>query len=60
MGNVGGYPVVTRIHGEVGGGYDDDGKQVDYTFSEIKFPATLPEWYFDPHTYAAHQKDAPL
>jgi hypothetical protein len=60
MGNVDGFPVVTRIHGDVGGGYDDDGKQVDYTFKDIKFPATLPDWYFDPRTYAAHANDAPL
>jgi hypothetical protein len=60
MGTIEGYPVVTRIHGDVGGGYDDDGKQVDYTFTEIKFPAALPAWYFDPRSYAAHGNDAPL
>src|ERR1700736_6554886 len=27
MGNVQGYPVVTRLHGDVGGGYNDDGKE---------------------------------
>ena len=60
MGSVDGYPVVTRLHGEVGGGYNDDGQLVDFIFSDIKFPATLPAWYFDPHTYAAHGGDAPL
>jgi hypothetical protein len=60
MGNVDGYPVVTRLHGEVGGGYNDDGQLVDFIFSDIKFPATLPAWYFDPHTYASHTADAPL
>ena len=60
MGNVQGYPVVTSIHGVVGGGYDDDGKDVEFTFTEIKFPATLPDWYFNPRTYAAHQTEAPL
>jgi hypothetical protein len=60
MGNVAGYPVVTRIHGEVGGGYNEDGQLVDFTFTDIKFPPTLPAWYFDPKTYAAHGGDAPL
>ena len=44
-----GIPVVTHIHGIVGGGYDGDGQQVDYDFKDIQFPTTLPEWYFDPH-----------
>jgi len=60
MGDVQGYPVVTDVHGVVGGGYDDDGKDVDYKFRDITFPASLPDWYFDPRTYAQHQKDAPL
>jgi hypothetical protein len=59
MGLVEGHPVVTDIHGVVGDGYDDDGKEVDFTFRDIKFPETLPAWYFDPHTYATHQNDAP-
>ncbi|HEY4439559.1 MAG TPA: hypothetical protein VGN14_03845 [Candidatus Elarobacter sp.] len=60
MGNVAGYPVVTRLHGVIGGGYNDDGKDVDFLFTEIKFPPTLPEWYFDPRAYAQHLADAPL
>jgi hypothetical protein len=60
MGNVQGYPVVTRLHGDVGGGYNDDGKEVDFTFSDIKFPDTLPEWYFDDRQYAQHLSQAPL
>jgi hypothetical protein len=60
MGNVQGYPVVTRLHGDVGGGYNDDGKEVDFTFSDIKFPDTLPEWYFDARQYAQHISQAPL
>ncbi|HTJ26648.1 MAG TPA: hypothetical protein VMA36_10860 [Candidatus Limnocylindria bacterium] len=59
LGLVDGHPVVTDIHGVVGAGYDDDGKEVDFTFRDISFPATLPAWYFDPHTYAAHGNDAP-
>jgi hypothetical protein len=60
MGTVAGYPVVTHVHAVIGGGYDDDGKEIDITFTEIKFPPTLPAWYFDPHTYAQHAADAPL
>lgn len=59
MGNVQGFPVVTSFHGVVGGGYDGDGKEVDYRFSDVVFPASLPAWYFDARTYAAHQNDAP-
>jgi len=55
-----GRPVVTRIHGVVGDGYNDDGKVVDYWFNDIRFPATLPDWYFDPRDYAAHTADAPI
>jgi hypothetical protein len=59
MGLVEVHPVATDIHGVVGDGYADDGREVDFTFRDIKFPETLPAWYFDPHTYAAHQNDAP-
>jgi hypothetical protein len=59
MGNVQGVPVVTSLHGVVGGGYNDDGQEVDYRFTDIAFPATLPAWYFDARSYAAHQNDAP-
>src|ERR1035437_10190824 len=54
MGVVQGYPVVTNLHGVVGGGYTDDGQIVDFTFTDIAFPRTLPDWYFDPRTYAQH------
>lgn len=60
MGNVAGYPVVTRLHGDVGGGYNDDGKEVDYLFTEIKFPPTIPDWYFNARQYAQHLTEAPL
>jgi len=60
MGNVQGYPVVTLLHGVVGGGYNDDGKEVDYFFTEIKFPQTIPDWYFDARQYAQHLGEAPL
>ena len=60
MGNVQGYPVVTSLHGVVGGGYNDDGKDVDFLFTEIKFPEKLPDWYFDARQYAQHLGEAPL
>ena len=64
MGVVNGVPVVTRLHGVIGVNgqgqqYQDDGQQVDFTFTNITFPATLPEWYFNPRTYGAHQNDLP-
>jgi hypothetical protein len=59
MGVVEGHPVVTKIHGDVGDGYNDDGREVDFYFRDISFPATLPDWYFDPHSYAAHEGSAP-
>jgi hypothetical protein len=60
MGSVQGVPVVTNLHGTVGGGYTGEGNEVDFRFSDIAFPATLPAWYFNRQAYAAHQNDAPL
>ncbi len=60
MGHVDGHLVVTDIHGIVGDDYEGDGKIVDYTFRDIKFPATMPEWYFNPRAYGGHEKDAPM
>lgn len=59
-----GVPVVTAIHGLVGStadgdDYSGDGKTVDFVFKDIKFPSTLPDWYFDARSYARHQNDAP-
>ena len=55
-----GVPVVSSIHGLVGDGYDGDGKVVDYTYTDIRFPATLPDWYFDARAYAQHERELPL
>ncbi len=55
-----GVPVVTAIHGLVGDGYDGDGKVVDFSYTDIKFPPSLPEWYFDARSYAQHQAELPL
>jgi hypothetical protein len=60
MGTVAGHPVITDLHGTVYDGYDDDGKDVDFHYKDITFPDTLPAWYFDPHSYAAHKDEAPL
>ena len=57
MGTVDGVPVVTDIHGVIGGGYNDDGKEVDFKFTDITFPKALPEWYFDARSYAFHTND---
>jgi hypothetical protein len=54
-----GIPTITHIHGVVGGGYDGDGATVDYDFNDTSYPVTLPDWYFNPRTYAQHQGDAP-
>jgi hypothetical protein len=59
FGTVDGLPVVTTIHGEVGGGYDGDGQTVEYHFTNIAFPKSLPDWYFNPRDYAQHVDDAP-
>lgn len=60
MGTVDGHLVITDVHATVYDGYDEDGKEADFHFRDIAFPATLPAWYFDPRTYAAHKDDAPL
>lgn len=54
-----GIPVVTHIHGVVGGGYNGDDQIVEYSFTNIAFPKSLPDWYFNPTQYAQHQQDAP-
>ncbi len=60
MGRVDGYPVITHIEGRVGGGYEDDGKHVTYNYKKIRFPKSLPSWYFNARNYGSHLDDAPL
>ncbi|MDB5027372.1 MAG: hypothetical protein JWO66_1061 [Candidatus Eremiobacteraeota bacterium] len=61
MGVVQGVPVVVDIHGVIGGGYTGDGQDVDFKFTDIAFPKSLPDWYFDPRSYARHaNEDGPL
>jgi hypothetical protein len=56
-------PIVTQIHGtptyEADAEYLGRDATVDYDFSDITFPDSLPEWYFDPRSYADHAADAP-
>ena len=56
-------PMVTHIHGTPT--YEQDAEYlgrdatVDYDFNDITFPTGLPDWYFEPRTYAQHQTDPP-
>jgi hypothetical protein len=59
MGSVAGTPVITNLHFTVYDGYDDDGKEADFTFKDITFPASLPDWYFDARSYGAHKNELP-
>jgi hypothetical protein len=56
-------PVVTHIHGtptyQTDSEYLGRDATVDYDFNDITFPASLPEWYFDPRDYAQNQANAP-
>lgn len=54
-----GIPIITKIHGVVYGGYDGDGQTVDYTFTNVVFPASLPSWYFNAREYAQNQSSWP-
>ncbi len=57
-------PIVTHIHGtptyQADAEYLGRDATVDYDFTEITFPDSLPDWYFDPRSYAQHVSDAPL
>ncbi len=50
-----GLPLIASIHGQTRGGEFE----TDYTFEDVRFPAALPDWYFEPKTYRAHRADAP-
>lgn len=54
-----GFPVIVAVHGVVLGGYEDDGGKVDFYFRDIRFPKSLPSWYFEPQTYGQHMNDLP-
>ncbi|MBV8372697.1 MAG: hypothetical protein JOY69_05510, partial [Candidatus Eremiobacteraeota bacterium] len=63
MGWMNNMPVVTHIHGtptyETDAEYLGKDATVDYDFNDITFPGSLPAWFFDPRSYAAHVDDAP-
>jgi hypothetical protein len=50
-----GLPLIASIHGQTRYGQFE----TDYTFTDVTFPAALPEWYFEPKQYGAHRADAP-
>jgi len=60
MGSLDGRPVIIAIHGVTTDAYSGDGREIQYTFKDIRFPSSLPDWYFDAHTYAMHNAEAPL
>jgi hypothetical protein len=51
----GGLPLITSIHGQTKYAQFE----TDYTFTDVTFPAELPNWYFEPKQYGAHRSDAP-
>lgn len=62
MAPLGGHVVITHIHARANYTDDDvsgDGSDIDYTFSDISFPRSLPDWYFKPATYGGHLSEAP-
>lgn len=71
LGYLDGYLLITHLHGivlpqEIKKGqtveeraYDGDGRVVDFSYSDIAFPKSLPAWYFDPGSYGQHQDDLP-
>jgi hypothetical protein len=63
MGWMNNMPIVTHIHGtptyEADSEYLGKDATVDYDFNDITFPSSLPEWYFEPRSYATHVDDAP-
>jgi hypothetical protein len=56
-------PIVTHIHGtptyQADAEYLGRDATVDYDFTDIEFPDSLPDWYFDPRSYSDHVADAP-
>ena len=66
MGWLDGRPIITDARGVVlenlsnaNDIYSGDGKDVDFSYTDVTFPKTLPDWYFDKRAYAQHIADAP-
>jgi hypothetical protein len=59
---VNGRETIAHIHARAN--FDDqpggDGSDVDYDFSNVRFPTMLPDWYFQPDSYGAHVSEAPF
>jgi hypothetical protein len=59
---VNGRETIAHIHARAN--FDDRpggaGLDVDYDFSDVTFPTTLPDWYFQPGSYRAHISEAPV
>jgi len=64
LGWMNNMPIVTHIHGtptyQADADYLGRDATIDYDFNDITFPASLPDWYFDPRSYAQHAADPPL
>ena len=69
LGYLSGQLVVTHLHGiveprvESNGtqtAYGGDGATVDFDFTDITFPSSLPEWYFNPREYGQHIAEVPI
>lgn len=58
---VDGRETIAHVHARAN--FDDqpggDGSDVDYDFSDVAFPSTLPGWYFQPASYGTHVSEAP-
>lgn len=58
---VNAHVAITHIHARAN--FDEQpggaGSDVDYDFSDVAYPASLPDWYFQPNLYGAHIAEAP-
>jgi hypothetical protein len=50
-----GLPLIASIHGRT----HDAEFETDYTYSNVRFPPSLPDWYFQPQLYREHRAEAP-
>jgi hypothetical protein len=50
-----GLPLLASIHGQTKYAQFE----TDYTYRDVSFPASMPDWYFEPQSYGAHRADAP-
>jgi hypothetical protein len=50
-----GLPLLASILGRTAWGQ----YETEYTYKDVSFPETLPDWYFDPPSYGKHKSEAP-